>query len=562
MDYELKIDLFDPGMGPLHRAGVGGLAATIDKIARKFHPGQLAHDDRTVTLKWDKTQGAKGFFQKLYELSFDIKDGLIHLPGTYASIEPSPIVKAILQQALSQTILQKGPNRKSKGIISKYYEIDSVPMKIDHQYLIGYTHRSAWSDLIDTKGKIKEWVEIGGTIAPGFIERHSYDKFKSKSFINVNMSHAIALHFALVGTVSLVLEQLNQGVMIVPDVNDLNKFAKSRGFLTPTNPRECCVSNPADAAIRSNIHLIANSLSFGSSCDPGFDRCIAVRFRSQTWNKMQKMRSDVIVLNMNEIEAKNPDLTRFEVAMLEIAPRVVCPKQDQNVVPRNKEDTSKKKRTPKNPNPERPSGFWVESVVRPLVAENLAMNRPWYHNFRSLLVGSSDSKFEQRVRQLEYERKGLQAMIDEEWPDTDAEQFVRSIHECMKRRYEYLQSQYQYKTNRTAFDQKKKQQFQKWMFSIINARTPNDFRKAIGEIWIRSMIGNEDLNSNSVLIFHWSKILPKFKDPNGWMLMRDVALLALASFRDPTRKLTSAAKVTSVEDSKNDDDSNSSTPKS
>lgn len=533
MDYELKIDLFDPGMGPLHRAGVGGLAATIDKIARKFHPGQLAHDDRTVTLKWDKTQGAKGFFQKLYELSFDLKDGLIHLPGTYASIEPSPIVKAILQQALSQTILQFGPNRKSKEIVTKYYEIDSAPMKIKHQYLIGYTHRSAWEDLIDTKGKIKDWVEIGGTIAPGFVQRHVV--YNSTNF-EVPASHAIALHFALVGTLSLELND-NEGVLIVPDVQDLDKFSKSRGFLTPTNPRECRVSNPADAAIRSQIRLQASTIADGKDDDLGFDRSFAVRFQSQAWNQKQKTRSDVIVIDFQKNEENELDLIRFEVAMLEIAPRVVRPKQDQKDETANKEAPPNRNRSRSNPNVERPTGFWAESVVRPLVAENLAMSRPWYQNFRSLLVGSSGSTDEQRVRQLENERKGLQAMIDEEWNDRASEQIVRSIHEAMNRRFHAIasESNYEYgkEKNKQAFFNKRMRQIQEWRIELVNAKTPDDVRKALGDIWSRSIIGFDRVQFNSVLRDHWQEILPLFNDSKRWMLNRDLALLAISSYSPP-----------------------------
>lgn len=550
MDHELKIDLFDPGMGPLHRAGVGGLAATIDKIAWRFDHGQLSHDERTVTLCWDKDQGGKAFFQKLYKHSFGLKDGLIHLPGTFGSIEPSPIVKAILQQALSQTILQFGPNRKSKGKVSKYYEIDSAPMKIDHQDLIGYTHRSAWKDLIDTKGKLKDWVEIGGTIAPGFVQRHVV--FKTTNF-ELPASHAIALHFALVGTLSLEMDG-NEGVLIVPDIHDLDQFAKSRGFLTPTNPRECRVSNPADAALRSQIRLRAYTIASDLECKMGFERCLAIRFQSQAWNQKQKTRSDVIDIDMKKNEENQLDLIRFEVAMLELAPRVVRPKSE-----RKEEDPAKKKRTTKQKNAERSTGFWAPSIIRPLVAENLALNHPWYQNFRSLLVGSSGSTDEQRVRQLEWERKGLQAMIDEEWSDRAAEYIVRSIHEAMSRRFNAIakESNFEYgkEKNKQAYFNKRMRQVQEWRIELVNSKTPDDVRKALGDIWSRSIVGFDRIQFNSVLRDHWLEILPLFHDSKRWMLNRDLALLALSSYSPQKYEKIQASNEDSSEESDSSVDS-------
>ena len=54
---ELTIDLFEPGMSPLHRAGLGGLACTLRWIEETGEPierppGSWTVDDRAVTLRW------------------------------------------------------------------------------------------------------------------------------------------------------------------------------------------------------------------------------------------------------------------------------------------------------------------------------------------------------------------------------------------------------------------------------------------------------------------------------------------------------------------------------
>src|SRR4051794_23780399 len=78
----LTIDLFSPGMSPLHRAGLGGLAATLRWIddhvqSDRRPPGEWEVGDRRVLLRWDGAEGARPFLQRLYELAFQIDgDGL------------------------------------------------------------------------------------------------------------------------------------------------------------------------------------------------------------------------------------------------------------------------------------------------------------------------------------------------------------------------------------------------------------------------------------------------------------------------------------------------------
>jgi CRISPR-associated protein Cas8a1/Csx13 len=210
----LTIDLFAPGMGPLHRAGLGGLAATIHwlndptgggRLAADLRPaGTLSYDDRTVRLAWEKPEGAGAFFRRLYELAFGLtSEGLIHLPGSYGANEPELPVKAALQSGMSQTILQFGPNRKARGSTLAQYMVDeNKVIRFQYQNLVDYTHRSAWKDLVTSRGTLRPMVTIAGTIAPGFVQRHV--AFPASS-IEQPPGLAIALHFALVGTLSLSL---------------------------------------------------------------------------------------------------------------------------------------------------------------------------------------------------------------------------------------------------------------------------------------------------------------------------------------------------------------------
>ena len=134
----LTIDLFAPGMGPLHRAGLGGLACSLDRLDWPRSEWELDKQSRRLTLHWPGGEdGAKLFFQRLYSRAFNLDAaGMIDLPGAYGSDAVRPWVKAELQRGMSLTILQFGPNRKAKSKQLKVvsYEIDSQ-VTVEHQGL-------------------------------------------------------------------------------------------------------------------------------------------------------------------------------------------------------------------------------------------------------------------------------------------------------------------------------------------------------------------------------------------------------------------------------------------
>jgi CRISPR-associated protein Cas8a1/Csx13 len=491
-------------MGPLHRAGLGGLAATIrwihNEVGRASRPpGQLKYDARRVWLAWKKPEGARDFFRAVYEMAFDLRDGLIHLPGSYDPPGPNPWVKAALQQGMSLTILQFGPNRKADGPpVTRTYEVDDQTPVIQHQNLVGYTHRAAWQDLVNARGVLKQHVTISGTIAPGFVQRHV--AFPA-TVIEQPPGHAIALHFALVGTLALAVDR-KTGVLVIPDVEDLERFAEQRGALTPRTPRECQVASPADAALQAQVRLRRARVA----AELGLRRCLAVLFATQGWNEKQKTRAAVL-----DVEPDLGTLTRFDVAMKQLPPRVAR--------------ASRPIRGEKAPEP-----FWADSVVRPLVAENLARGHPWFEDFRSLVVAPDGSTDETKVRHLSYEREGLHTMIDEPWQDRGEERLVRAVHDAMGWRFTAIKKEtgYDRKTgaNKDAYWNRRDRQMQRWRLAFAGAKTPDDVRDALTDMWSRSA-------PNAVLKQAWPEILPLLCDDGRWKLNRDLALLALASYGNP-----------------------------
>ncbi len=514
----LTIDLYQPGMNMLAQAGLGGLAATLQSWSKGIDDGELERPenvewqitDRSVTLIWGDEPGAAGrFFAVLYAYAFRIHEGLIDMPGTYEYGKmPKLELLAEMQRGLSNTILQFGPNRKtrSKETLIKMETIDDKSIEIKHQDLIGYTHQKSWESLSNKKGDLLNEVEVPGTIAPGFVQRHVVF---TDSNIAVSPALAIAFHFAIVGTISLNLDG-GAAVLVVPEVDDLNLFARKRYRLTPETVRSCQIKNTGEAAMESEVRCWSDSAAKKLKVS----KFSVIEFRSPAWSTQQKTRTAVheYDLGVSQLEFFNHILK-----MEEFQPRVATVKA-----------------TKKN---EQPRNFFAKSVVKPLLAENIATGQKWYRNFRSLIVSADGRPSEDMWHQLSFERKGLHKMAEDSdirkyWTDRGEIAFVQAIHSAMRNRY------------REIFDEagedpvtsgnRIERQHQRWRIALANAKTQADFTRALSTIWSNGYY-NQALQTN------WKEILPLILDPNQWSLIRDLALFALASYQYKPRESADAS---------------------
>ena len=159
---------------------------------------------------------------------------------------------------------------------------------------------------------------------------------------------------------------------------------------------------------------------------------------------------------MLEVEPDTRVLERFEVALRLLQPRVALARPAKRGDP--------------------PVPFWADSVVRPLVAENLAQDRPWYQDFRRLVVSSDGSDDAQRVRHLRFERKGLQIMIQQPWEDRGEEAVVRAVHNAMGWRFTAIRKETNYDpatgTNKDAYFNRRERQMQRAGDSPSRGRRP------------------------------------------------------------------------------------------
>ena len=519
----LVTSLFAPGMSLLHRAGLGGLACTLKCIEREFATGRLRAkdvpgapwkkgsppwtiDSHTVTLDFGEPQAAGEYLHRLFEFAFDLKDDLIYLPGQYMPAgAPGVEVRASLQQGSTLTFLQHGRVRVlAKSATTHQYSHpdgdDKPPVTFEFRACTGYKHREAWAELVDKRGGLKlEPAEVIGPLSPGAVVRHN--AFPGKTKIEEGPAHLVPLYFALVGCLALPINR-GSGVLLVPDVPDLLKFVALRPFLTPTTARECQIASAGDAALQAQVRLKAKAIAQDWEL-PG---CHAATFQPTAWASQQKSRvSTMLVPPGHEIQ-----LEQFEVAMKALEPRVVV---------RTTMEAEGRGRARKVT--EKQESFWANSIVRPLVADNLAQGRPWYQGFVTLMTRIDPVSKKPLRDRLAFERKGLHTMTETiAWNDRGEGTVVRAVHEAIARRYAQIADENQ--TNPVAMKKRWKGEYDRWRLAFAGAKTANQFRTALCDLFSRG-------RANPVLQADWPALLPML-DERHWQLARDLALLGLASY--------------------------------
>jgi len=517
----LTMNLFAPGMSMLHRAGLGGLACSLRAIERDVQKKKLPENRRpggkwsqgqppwtiteqSITLDFSEAENAASWLKALFEYSFDLKEDLFFLPGQYGSIVPSHPVRAYLQQGITLTFLQHGLTRtlaKGETVLTFNPEEDtSKALRYQFKACTDYKHQNGWKDVTDTKGRIEQKpIELAGPLSPGAVVRHN--AFSTPTKLYDLPAQILPLYFALVGCLPLSVNR-GSGVLLIPDVTNLITFPAIRAAMTPKTTRECQITIASDAALQTQLRLRATEEVHKRD----LPACHVVTFRPTPWASQQKSRVDTITVEPGSDEV----LSQFSVAMKELSPRIAT---------REIEESSGKGR--QKIVTKRSESFWVDSIVRPLVATNLARGQPWYHNFVQLMTKIDPVSKRPLRDKLFFEKKGLKAMVEKmPWRDTGESTIVNAVHESIGRRYGLISKEN--KGNSTAMKNRWKGEYDRWRLAFAGAKTSEQFRRSLCDLFSRAGV-------NSVLQENWTNILPMLSD-HRWQQARDLALLGLASY--------------------------------
>lgn len=521
----LKMRLFAPGMSLVHRAGLGGLACTLEAMQREFTAGRLPQsklparfdggtppwsiDDNSVTLHFGKPETAGDYLKKLFSFAFAVRnDGLIYLPGQFDT-EPSAAVLADLQLGLTLTFLQHGKVRKlAKDSTTTSYDTegDGVPgIVVEYRKCSYFKHQDGWKNLVDKNNcLVTRTLKVDGPLSPGTVVRHV--AYTSDTAAKDPPHRILPLYFALIGCLPL---PVNRGVaaLLVPEVQSLTEFIFDRPAMSPTTARQCQIANAADAALQAQVRLRAKRTAHRFAI-PG---CYAMTFTPTAWASQQKSR----VATIHVPPGDEPLLDRFERALAYLPLRIATRKVKHAVGKgRNRTVT------------EETQSFRSDSIVRPLIAENLALGRPWYAGFVNLFTRINPATDNPYRNQLPFERKGLHAMISDPkmWDDEGERLVVQAVHEAIRQSLGRIRDE----TDGQAAKQLSQATKNRWerfreklRLDLAGAKTQAHVRFALTNLFSRG--GN-----NAVLREAWQKVLPVIR--RDWQLARDLGLLALASY--------------------------------
>jgi CRISPR-associated protein Cas8a1/Csx13 len=538
---ELTMHLYGPGMTPLHRAGLGGLACTLRYIRRAYDGCALseeelpapfsAHgeppwhiDQNSLTLQFGKPEDAAGYLRRLFQIAFQIKDGLIHLPGQYPGVVPPLSVRAELQLGLTLTFLQHGKTRKlgeSRPLLVDPEDTGVGTVTIEYRPCSWFKHQDGWEEMVDIKSgslSVKP-VEVIGPLNPGAVVRHV--AFAAATRVEETPERILPLYFALVGCLALPINR-GSGVLLVPDVDDLLAFMADRPAMTPRSARECRVGGTGDAVLQALTRLRSRTVLQ----EGRLPACVGARFRPTSWASQQKSRVDTLVTAFSEVcrvepadePTSEPMLKQFEIALAELPPKVVVrPVRETTGRGRQKREV------------ERQEAFRVESNVRPLVADNLARGQRWYHDFARLCRDRDTAD------RLQYERKGLQAMAENsQLTDDDETRFIGALHRAifMARGKIYRDTMgAEAAQNKRAANPAVKNRWNNFMervrLDLIGAKTSAQVQSKINELLARTGIV-PDLRDEQSL-----RLVKNLLFGRDWQRVRNLALFALASYKRP-----------------------------
>jgi len=513
----LVIRLGGPGMTPLLRAGLGGLAASLRATLLRRNPasqwpeavelcgGEARVEATRVTIDW-KDAAPEDVLRELFDESFRVKTppGIIDLPGTSDLGRPFDIaLGSVLQTGLRKTFLQHGKTTTKSGpSVALNVEIDDKQLPVNVQPYSAFIHQTDGYKAV-CEGVRRGSVELAGWAYPGAADRHTGLSGATKC--SYGPREALCGCFALVGCLSLEVPRAGgAGILVIVEPSDLVRFAVSRPRLTPRRVAEAYVTGPGDAVL--GVHL-AMRLDEVVDHRPGVAAAHAVALRTMPWATQQKTRATTVTVS--SIEPARLDLYHEVVRTLpnRVVTRVI---DDDDAAGAD--------------------GFFAAtSALRAFITENVANGRSWFAGFSRATTGGKRPRFIHYYRAKDQknlgalypdEREGLVVML-KHLEEAEA-LLVRAVHTALRQRFGAIADE-----SKDAPPQTMKNRFgserDRWRLAFAGSKTPKQIRGALADLWSRA-------GSNKELRAHWEAILPLLRAEH-WETARDLALVALASYQ-------------------------------
>lgn len=491
---QLQFHLADPGLTLLHRAGLAGLWMTLQQLDQEIpvdrRPGSLSWElaPRQIQLSW---QGEDfRVIDWLLKESFQLKDGIIALRGMNNQ-HLRKDSQVIIHQGILGTFLQHGKSRTilDERTLSLMLDEDKPPIILRYKALESYSHQNFAKDLCDNKGQwLKKPIKIAGWLNPGAVVRHQaftadtgFEELPEMAFILLYAP--VACHYYLLR--SRLRDQRAQYALVIPEVTDLAEYADYRQQIR-INFRDFHASGLGDAGLK---FLTLQEISEDAR-RMRVPRCQVLTLGTVTWSSQQKTRTDLYTVEASYRTCRNYRICREQMS--------------EKIMVKNKAEEG---------------SFIVTSFARELIAENLARNRDWYAGFGDWINSN------ERFQQLTYERGGLYQMVVQAEMDPRERWFVEACHEAIRFTYGRLAERTKDRGELANFD-RENVRIRTGLTRCKNAET---FREFITDFWSRA-------GRLPTLQEHWDELMAFVMDPKQWRKARDLALVALASYKSKEKE--------------------------
>jgi CRISPR-associated protein Cas8a1/Csx13 len=503
MGGSLEVGLHDPGMTTLHRAGLAGLWMTLeraegDPAARTLRElGGWRLDRDSVRLEWRD----EGFFPSLFHYAYPITPGGLMSLALLGDPEARRAEVCAFHQGLLDTFLQHPTSRKLGGPArNEVFEVEGQQQPISYRPIAD--HRFRWEGFSPERPQ-----PVAGWLLPGGVVRHYVHA--GPTALEEPPGRALALRFGPAGCgYFLVHQRRREGIrtyrtaVVVPEVDDLERYARHARGWSPVGLEELSTAGPAEAALRFLVLRAADER--GDLM--GVAGCQVLGFTTLPWSPQQRVRAYVLSTR----EADREQLRRYGRIRRYLAPQV-----------RRRAD----------------GDSWLDVPQVPeLAAGNLLHRRPWWHGFATW---TADPRLRQHV--IGFESRGLNRMLNDETvtPEAEARIFVQACHEAWRNRLGQLSERARHQG--LSFESLAQGERDRLRAALARCKTQADFSACVTDLWARA-------GSVPTLQRSWTRVLPFLGQ--RWREGRDLALLALASYRGEPSDDAGAAETSATQTSR------------
>jgi CRISPR-associated protein Cas8a1/Csx13 len=365
---KIHLDIRDPSMTFLHRAGVAGLFVQLKYLQQRNlqppHGLTWLLTEQTIEIDW--TGKDRDALQWLFSESFQIDtDGLIYFPASEHSLNFRQ--RLAIHRGLQNSFLQHTQFFKSAGKVVR----QEGDREIEYISCASYEHQKATKFLCDRHGNLQSKpIKITGWIYPGATVQH--ELLKATTQFSESPPYFLALLFAPLTCAHVSIspnwqEQKGRRGIIVPEVIDLDKCDRQSIHYW--------ANGWSDAALKFLLKTTAVNQQ-----PQQIHRCLLIPFGTVVWAKQQRTR---LAAETIEIEIQHLELYRTFCKDL---------KQDD--------------------------------PLSQFIAENLIRGKPWWWGFADVFIHNK-AYLAIKFRQNQLDRM----MKKTEW-DTEAQElFVRACHQ-------------------------------------------------------------------------------------------------------------------------------------